>query len=231
MSDAQVVLFGIGEMASLARFYFEHDSAYDVAGFVVDDEFAQAENFEGLPLVALSDVTEKFPPEDFRMFVALSYRELNQVREARYRTLKEKGYQLVSYISSKATTWPDLITGDNCFILEDQTIQPRVKLGNNVMLWSGNHIGHGTVIGDHTYLSSQITVSGHCEFGQRCFVGVNASFRDFCEVGDDVFVGMGANVTQDIADGSVVVAKGSEIYSADDRRAKALKRQYFRLKT
>ena len=39
-----------------------------------------------------------------------------------------------SYISTKSATWPDLTVGSNCFILENQTIQPTVVIGNNVVL-------------------------------------------------------------------------------------------------
>ena len=53
------------------------------------------------------------------------------------------------------------------------TIQPNVKIGNNVMIWSGNHLGHGCNIDDHTYLSSHICISGHTNIGKRCFIGVN----------------------------------------------------------
>ena len=52
--------------------------------------------------------------------------------------------------------------GDNCFILEDNTVQPFVTIGNNVTLWSGNHIGHDSVIEDDCFISSHVVVSGTC---------------------------------------------------------------------
>ena len=163
------------------------------------------------------------------MHVALSYMKLNQLREKKYHQAKNAGYSLATYVSSKATTWPDLNVGDNCFILEDQTIQPTVTIRNNVMLWSGNHIGHGTKIGDHSYLASHIVVSGHCNIGKRCFFGVNATLKDFLTIGDDVFVAMDASVTKDLKDGSVVLASSSSVFEADDKRAQKIKKSYFNL--
>ena len=57
--------------------------------------------------------------------------------------------------------------GDNCFILEDNTIQPFVSIGNNVTLWSGNHIGHDSTIDDHCFIASHVVVSGHVRVGTR----------------------------------------------------------------
>ena len=104
-----------------------------------------------------------------------------------------------------------------------------MRIGNNVMIWSGNHLGHGSTIGDHTYLASHVVISGHCKIGQRNFFGVNATLRDFCTIGNDCFIAMGAAVARDMPDGSVALAPQAEVYAEDDRRAKALKRMYFKV--
>ena len=225
----KLVLFGTAEIASLALYYFTNDSDYEVVGFTVDDEYVDNDYFEGLPVIPFSEVANSHPADHYHMHVALSYNKLNQVRAKKYDQCKVAGYRLASYVSTKSTTWPDLQIGDNCFILEDQTIQPNVFIGNNVMLWSGNHIGHGAKIGDHTYLASQVVVSGHCNIGQRCFFGVNATLKDFLTIGDDVFVAMGATVTKNLDAGSVVLSSPSTIFSQDDRRARSIKKAYFNL--
>ena len=224
----KLIIFGAAEIASLAKFYFMHDSNYDVVAFTVDDQYVEADCFDGLPVVPFSEMGVKYPSQEFDMHVALSYQKFNQLREEKYFQAKKAGYHLATYVSTKATTWPDLCVGDNCFILEDQTIQPTVKIGNNVMLWSGNHIGHGTVIGDHTYLASHVVISGHCQIGQRCFIGVNASFRDFLKVGDDVFVGMDSSVSKDLESGSMVLSAQSEFFDPGDRKAQRIKKIYFK---
>lgn len=224
-----LVIFGSAEIAELAKFYFENDSEYRVAAFTVDDGFAVGDIFHGLPLVPFSEVTKRFPPAEFEMHVALSYARLNRLRQEKYEQAKAAGYRLASYVSSKSVTWPDLSIGDNCFILENQTIQPGVRIGHNVMIWSGNHLGHGTQVGDHTYIASHVVISGHCNIGQRNFFGVNATLRDFCTIGDDCFVAMGAAVARDMPNGSVALAPSAEVFEEDDRRAKALKRKYFKI--
>lgn len=224
----QLVIFGSAEIAELAFYYFSNDSDYRVVAFTVDDDYADVDQLHGLPLVPFSQLTERFPPTQNEMHVALSYSRLNQFRQEKYEQAKATGYKLASYVCSKSVTWPDLTIGDNCFILENQTIQPTVKIGNNVMIWSGNHLGHGSVIGDHTYISSHVVISGHCKIGKRCFFGVNATVRDFCTIGDDCFIAMDASVTRDLPDGAVALGTPAEIFDDGDRRAQVIKKKYFK---
>lgn len=223
-----LVIFGTAEIADLAYFYFENDSEYRVVAFTVDDSYVKDDMFNGLPVVAFSQVSQHFPPGENEMHVALSYLQLNQLREAKYIQTKGAGYTLASYVCSKSVTWPDIAFGDNCFILENQTIQPTVKIGNNVMIWSGNHLGHGSVIGDHTYIASHVVISGHCKIGKRCFFGVNATVKDFIDIGDDCFIAMDASITRDLTYGTVALGTRSEIFTNDDQRAQAIKRKYFK---
>ena len=224
-----IVIFGTGEIAELAHYYMSHDSDFEIAAFTADKSFIKENNFLGKPLVAFEEVEKEYPPAGYDMHVALSYSKLNLVREQKYHEAKAKGYTLVSYVCSKSVYWKDLSIGDNCFILENQTIQPAVKIGNNVMIWSGNHLGHGCEIKDHTYLSSHICISGHTVIGERCFIGVNSTFKDFIKVGNRVFVAMGALVTRDVADDSVILGSKSSILSGDDPVSVKLKKMYFNL--
>ncbi|WP_346911521.1 acetyltransferase [uncultured Roseibium sp.] len=224
-----LVIFGTAEIASLAKFYFDHDSDYDVKAFTVDDDYVDSDTFEGLPVVPFSKVAEAYPPSGHEMHVALSYMKLNQLREAKYHQAKQAGYKLASYVCSKSVTWPDLNIGDNCFILENQTIQPTVTIGNNVMLWSGNHLGHGCRIGDHTYVASHVVFSGHSRIGERCFFGVNATIRDFLTIGDDCFITMDASVTRDMASESVALGAPTTILGPDDPKGQKIRKSYFKL--
>ncbi len=120
-----------------------------------------------------------------------------------YARFKQKGYELISYVSSHATCFPGTPIGDNCLILEDNTIQPFVRIGNNVVFWSGNHIGHHSTIEDHVFFTSHVVLSGHCHVEESCFFGVNATVRDGLRIGKETLVGMGAVVGRDTVPRSV----------------------------
>lgn len=225
---SELVIFGSAEIARLCRYYFEHDSKYRIVAFTVDDPYVDVDTIDGLPLVPFSKVVDRYPPDRYHMHVGLSYKRLNQMREEKYNQAKSAGYTLASYVCTRSVTWPDLSIGDNCLILENQTIQPTVKIGNNVMLWSGNHIGHGTIIGDHTYIASHVVISGHCKIGSRCFFGVNATVRDFCTIGNDCFIAMDASIIRDLESGSAIFAARGETLGPEDRRGQKIIKKYFK---
>jgi sugar O-acyltransferase (sialic acid O-acetyltransferase NeuD family) len=210
---AKLVIFGAGDIARLAHHYFTHDSPHEVAAFVVDSSYRTAESFLGLPLADAEAMTTRFPPSDFEMFVALSYAKTNGVRAEKYAYAKAAGYRLATYVSSRCTYLSQEPPGDNCFILEDNTIQPFVRIGNNVTLWSGNHIGHDSTIEDHCFISSHVVVSGHVRVGARSFIGVNATLRNAITIAPETIVGAGALIMKDTRPKSVYLAERAKPFS------------------
>jgi len=194
---AKIVIFGAGDIARLAEFYFSTDSEHEVVAFTVDAEYLTGETFLDRPLIPFDRVASMYPPSSFKMFVALSYARMNQVREAKCREARAAGYDLVSYVSSRCSFLTQYPIGDNCFILEDNTVQPFVRIGSNVTLWSGNHIGHDSTIGDHSFVSSHVVVSGHVQIGSNCFIGVNATLGNGITVAAFTLVGAGALIMKD----------------------------------
>jgi sugar O-acyltransferase (sialic acid O-acetyltransferase NeuD family) len=187
-----LIIFGTSELAEVAHYYFSNDSVYDVKAFTVDSDYITTDSFCHLPVIPFEEVSSLYPTTSHEMFVALSYSKVNSVRMSKYRAVKALGYSCPSYVSSKATVLNHGRIGDNCLILEDNTIQPFATIGNNVTLWSGNHIGHHSSIGDHTFISSHVVVSGGVSIGEQCFIGVNATIRDHLTIGDRCVIGAGA---------------------------------------
>ena len=204
-----LVIFGCGEIGQLAHFYFTTDTDRPLAGFTVDAAYRTADTFCGLPVVPFEEVTRHFPPETHDLFVAFSYKQINRLRAAKVTEARAKGYALATYCSSHATVLTREPIGDNCFILEDNTVQPFVKIGHNVTLWSGNHIGHHSVIEDDCFITSHVVISGGVRIGPKCFIGVNATLRDHITVGESSIIGAGALILGDMPPKSVYKADGT----------------------
>ena len=196
---AKVVIFGNTRTAELALYYFQNDSDHEVVAFTVEQDYIQESTFHGLPIVPFETVESIYPPSEYKFFAPLTEKNMNRVRARVYEQGLEKGYSYISYISSHATVLTDQI-GDNCFILEDNTIQPYVTIGNDVVLWSGNHIGHHSNLGNHVFFTSHVVLSGGCQVGDYCFVGVNATIRDQTVLGEGTLIAMGANLTRQKTD-------------------------------
>jgi sugar O-acyltransferase (sialic acid O-acetyltransferase NeuD family) len=205
-----VVLFGVGDFARVARVYLMNDSPYEVAAFTVHEEYIDTPDVAGVPVVPFEELERSHPAADFAMFVAVGFSRVNRTRAELYDECKHRGYELISYVSSRAHLVADVEIGDNCFVFEANVLQPFVRLGNDVVLWSGNHIGHDSTIGDHVFIASHAVVSGNCTIGNSCFVGVNATIRDGITVAPDCVIGAGAVVMKDTSSGDVLAVRGTE---------------------
>lgn len=210
---AKLVIFGAGDIAKLAHYYFTRDSEHEVVAFTVDQQYRQGDNFLGLPLLDFEAVQTSYPPATHQMFIAVSYAKMNKIRADKYYQAKALGYQLASYVSSKCTFLTDQPAGENCFILEDNTIQPFVKIGNNVTLWSGGHIGHDSVIDDHCFLAPGIVVSGHVHIEPFCFIGVNATLRNGITIAPETLIGAGAVILEDTVEKGVYLSPRAKLIS------------------
>ncbi|MDB5097064.1 MAG: Acyltransferase [Cyanobacteria bacterium RYN_339] len=209
---AKIVIFGAGDIARLAHFYFTTDSPHEVVAFTVDAAYRELEEFQDLPVVAFEELPARFPPGEYQLFIALSYAKMNQVRAGKYHAAKALGYTLASYVSSRCTYLAQTPPGDNCFILEDNTVQPFVTIGSDVTLWSGNHIGHDSTIADHTFIASHVVVSGHVHIGPNCFIGVNATLRNSITLAPMTLVGAGAVIMKDTKEKGVYLPQRAELF-------------------
>ena len=200
----KLIIVGDSAFAEIAYEYFTHDSDYEVVAFAVEREFLKRESLFGLPVVAWEELESRYAPESHSFYAALVYTQMNRLRARLYEATKARGYAPASYVSSRCFIWKNVELGEHCFIFEDNTVQPFVKIGANVVLWSGNHIGHHSTIGDHTFISSHVVVSGFCNVGRSCFIGVNATFGNNLDVGDDCLIGSGALIARNVPNDTLV---------------------------
>ncbi|MHC4309790.1 MAG: acetyltransferase [Planctomycetota bacterium] len=201
----KLIIVGDTAFAEIAYEYFTHDSEYEVVSFSVEKDFLKKDSLFDLPIVPFETLERVYSPSDHSFFVAATYTQKNQLRSRLYNEAKEKGFKPASYISSNAFVWPNCQIGEHCFIFEDNTVQPFVRMGNNVILWSGNHIGHHSLIKNHVFISSHVVISGFCEIGEYSFMGVNATVSNNISIGNNCTVGAGAIIVGDIPDNKTVI--------------------------
>jgi sugar O-acyltransferase (sialic acid O-acetyltransferase NeuD family) len=223
MRRKKLIIFGTGSFGKIAYTYFKNDSNYKPYAFTVEKQHMKSESFFNLPVVPFEKVEKFYSPKEYFMFIAVGPLGLNKFRTEIVQRAKAKKYKLASYISSKAFAWskePGKVEiGENCFIFEGNLIQPFVKIGNNVIIWSGNHIGHESIIEDNCFITSHVVISGFCKIGKNSFLGVNACIKDGVQIAEDCVIGMGAVVVKNTEKGKIYIgnpAKPMEGKSAYD---------------
>ena len=202
----KVIIFGTGDIAEEVYNYLSIDSDYDVVAFTIDKKFIKKKSFMGKPVVAFENVKKKYPSKSFKMFIAIGYTNFNQLRFKKYNEAKKKGYKLISYISSKASIIANQKIGDNCLILENNSIQTTAKIGSNVFLWCNNLIGHHVVIKDNTYIAGGCVISGSSIIDKYCFIGVNYTITHGIRIGKNCFVGANTLINESLKSKTLSIA-------------------------
>lgn len=206
----QAVIFGVGDFARIASVYLRDDSPYEVVAFTVHERYIEGPELNGIPVVPFESLDQIHPPNEVEMLVAIGFSRVNQARASVFEECRSRGYRLLTYVHSSVARWKETKFGENCFVFEENVVQPFVEVGDDVVLWSGNHIGHDTRIGDHCFIASHVVISGNVTVGDHSFVGVNATFRDGITVGSKCVIGAGAIVMRDVEDGDVLVARATK---------------------
>lgn len=220
--DRKLILLGDGAFAEIAYEYFMHDTAYEVVAFSVERAFLKRDRCFGLPVIPFEELERSHTPAEHSFYAALVYSQLNRLRTRLYRAAKVKGFAPASYVSPSAFVWRNVELGEHCFIFENNVVQPFVKLGDNVVLWSGNHIGHHSRIGANCFISSHVVISGFCDIGENCFFGVNSTLADRVRIERDCLIGAQALVTKDVKENQLMPGAKAEA-------AKLSARAYFKV--
>ncbi len=208
---ANVVVYGTGHMASVVHTYLTQDSPHDVVAFTVGADYLTSDSFLGLPVVPFEGIAAVYPPTEFAMLIAVGFKQVNRLRAEKYVEAKQLGYELVTYVHSKATVWRDLIIGDNCIVMENTVIQPFAEVGNNVTLGPGSSVGHHSIIKDHCLLASHVDVSGNVTVEPYCFLGANSTIRDGVTIAAECVIGANAAILHNTNAREVYVAPRAEL--------------------
>jgi sugar O-acyltransferase (sialic acid O-acetyltransferase NeuD family) len=208
----KVIIFGNGVFAEHIYYLLTYDTSHEVVGFTVDEKYIQDDRLFGLPVIPFESIDARFPPSEHRMTVAVSFQRVNRLREEKYEQAKTKGYGLINYCSPKATTYPNLVRGDNSIILENAIIGPFVRIGNNVIVASGAIIGHHTVLKDHCFISPGAVVLGGATIGEYCLIGANVTVKEEVTVARESLVGSGVTIARNTLEKGVYFSPPAELY-------------------
>jgi sugar O-acyltransferase (sialic acid O-acetyltransferase NeuD family) len=203
LKTKKVVIVGDSAFAEIAHEYFDADTEYEVLAFSVERSFLTRSHLRGLPVVEFETLQERYAPDSHEVYVAIVYTQLNRLRSRLAAEAKVKGYRLASYVSPRAFVWPNVEIGEHCFIFESNTVQPFVRIGSNVVLWSGNHIGHHSVIRDNCFISSHVVISGFCDIGENSFLGVNSTLANNVTIARDNWLGPSTTVMKSTEPGAL----------------------------
>lgn len=205
MNRDKVIVFGIGKLAEYVCYVLKNDTNYKVSALCIQNDFMPTvRTMWGLRIEDFDLLNERYPIDEYKLFIAVGN---NNIREKLYQEAKGRGYEFISYISSHASVWNDLVYGDNVMISEGSVIQPFVSIGNNSFLF-GASVGHHSRIGKNTLLSA-CYLGGDSEIGDNSFLGLNSTVNQNIKVGKSNIIGVGSNICAHTEDYEVFSNKGT----------------------
>lgn len=98
-----------------------------------------------------------------------------------------------------------LIIGDDNVIRENVTIhrgtiqdRGETVIGNHNLLMAYVHVGHDSVIHNHTILVNNTALAGHVHVGDWAILSGYTLVHQFCKIGPHAFSGMGTAIGKDV---------------------------------
>jgi sugar O-acyltransferase (sialic acid O-acetyltransferase NeuD family) len=222
----RIMIFGTGKGADVARRYFEYDTPHEVVGYVIDREFQSATEFNDKPVVSVDQALQVFPPTSVVAFAPLGAGRMNALRAEKYTLLKSMGYIFTSYVHSSNKIARHCTMGENCFILENQSLNFDVAIGDNVIIWSGCQIGDRSVIRDHVFMAAHVVINGDVEIGESAYLGSNCNISNGVRIAPQSFIGANALITKNTHERSVHVIEPTSPLDMDSLRFTRLIRDF-----
>lgn len=195
----ELLIFGATSFAKLARHYAERELGYRALGFVVNESYKTADEFDSLPIFSWEHETQPFLNNDVSMFVAVGYRSM-LLREKAYKSVKDAGYRLISIVCKSSYIADGAVIGDNSIVMPGAVIEPAVTLGCNNVVWSNATICHDTQILDHNFIAAHTALGGFVNVGCRNFFGFSSVVLQGRRIGNDTLVGAQSLVIRDTLD-------------------------------
>ncbi len=188
----KLVIFGTDIYSSIVHSFFAEASEYEVVAFTAHKSHRQMDRLFDKPVVDFEIITETYPPDQYKMYIAVAQSKLNKVRARIFYEAKSLGYTLVSYVYPGLKLWSNVKIGENCFIFDGCSISPFVEIGDNVIVWQSCVIGHHAKVGNHVFMAGPSVVASSVEVGDYTFLGINATIREGVKVGSECFIGAGS---------------------------------------
>lgn len=190
MNKKKCIVFGITSFAEMLVGYLEHYTDYKIAGYVIDRAYKKSDCLGKYPIVEFEKVENIYSPLEYDMFLALGYKNMNDLRKQKYIEAKEKGYTIASFIHPTVTM--DLAhVGEGNIIFENVTLSYGVEIGNCNIIWNGCQISHETKVGDFNFFAPATVLAGKVTVENNCFCGINSAVRGANTLKNYTLVGAG----------------------------------------
>lgn len=214
----KVIIYGTGRHAELVAHEMKRFNLHQVVAFTVEEKYINNSDLNGFPVVPYEEITNLYPPDKFKMFIAVGPQYVNRVREDFFQNAKNKGYSLANCISPSANFPEDLIVGENVYIDAFTSFSSFIEIGDNTTI-IGSKIGHHCKIGDNCFISAAI-LAGNVNLEKNVFIGLGSIIGPNIKLGKHTVIGMGCTISKNTPQASVYLSQATHKQTFDSSRLK-----------
>ena len=204
------VIFGASYFAEMLAYYVEKYDDVDVLAYTVDRKYIDKSEIYGKPLVAFEDLDKLYDMSNVYVLIALGYKNMNDIRKAKYLEAKSKGYKIAGFVHPEAYI-EKCDMGEGNIILERVNIGHGVRLGNCNILWNSAVIQHDCDISDFNFIAGGSVFGGKVTVRDNCFFGLNCTIRSAITVENYTLAGAGCYVSKSTESNCVYVPERTKM--------------------
>lgn len=196
----KILVYGAGAYAKVFYHEVKRTKMMEIVSFIVDKEFLGSEgNLFGVPVISWDECIEKYPCEDWDMLVLCGYSKM-RMRKVMFDKAKEKGYQLINYISPDAYVEDNVIMGENNIIFSNAYVGYGGIMGDGNIVSQNAYLGHSFKMGNHNIIAAGVTIGGNLIMGDLSFIALGVTIVDSGRLGTECLIGAGGVVVKPIQD-------------------------------
>lgn len=201
----RIIIIGNSSYSDTIRYYLEEDAKREVVAYAVEEKYIKEDTRNGLPVVNIDILPEKYNLEEYSVILGIGYSSMNSVRERLYKKCFVMGYNIENYIHSTAIISKDAKIGCGNIFLEHSIVGPNCVVGNGNVFFISSVLAHDDNIGDFNFFSVHVSVAGFVNISNRCFFGINSTIKNNINIPSEVLVGANAYMSHQIKEGQVLV--------------------------
>ncbi|MDD2635912.1 MAG: hypothetical protein PHW82_10475 [Bacteroidales bacterium] len=198
-----IYLFGISTTSIRVKCFIEYHKLYTVKAFIVDDEYKTHNNFEGYPIISLSDFKNIHDYQKLQVFICVAWNRLNEDRKFVFQRLSAEKLNIINLISPNAIIRGEVL-GSNVFVGDYVILEVGTVINQNIFIDHNSFVGTNTIIKEHAYIGAKSVIAGDSIIGQQSFIGIHSTVFDKVCIGSKCIISGGEIIKRNVQDFSVV---------------------------
>jgi len=191
-----LIIYGDSNYAQMIAHYFQTDSDYNIVAYCVDEEYYSKEEIDGIPVVTIETLSERFSTRTHHIFAAIGYKSVRTHKKL-FEKIAALSYPIASYISSQAHVDPSSKIGENCLILPGVILEPYTVIEKNCFVNSGAIVCHHAQVEAHSILAAGSLIGGYTKIGECSLIGFRAIVAELLQIAKETLLGAGSLLLND----------------------------------